>query len=114
MFDNGIAVLQAQAEMDEAMDEAFKELKKVLLKNVTSLSPDDLPDIKFDRDYGKLFVENKYVLNHIFKGRKIADFMGVGNSFTEIYDWMMELQPFVMLMTFMAMLIQLITVIFKN
>ena len=75
-------MLEAQAELGEAMDEAFKEMKKVLLKNVTTLSPDDLPDIKFDRDHGKLFVENKYVLNHIFKGRKLAEFMGVGNSFT--------------------------------
>ena len=58
-------MLEAQAELGEAMDEAFKELKKVLLKNVTTLSPDDLPDIKFDHDHGKLFVENKYVLNHI-------------------------------------------------
>ena len=98
--------------MGEAMDEAFKELKKVLLKNVTTLSPDDLPDIKFD--HGKLFVENKYVLNHIFKGRKLADWMGVGNSFTEVYDWMLELQPFVLLMTFMVMLVLLITVIFKK
>ena len=98
--------------MGEAMDEAFKELKKVLLKNVTTLSPDDLPDIKFG--HGKLFVENKYVLNHIFKGRKLADWMGVGNSFNEVYEWMLELQPFVLLMTFMVMLILLITVIFKK
>ena len=107
-------MLEAQAELGEAMDEAFKEMKKVLLKNVTTLSPDDLPDIKFDRDHGKLFVENKYVLNHIFKGRKLAEFMGVGNAFTAVYDWIIELQPFVMLMTFMAMLILLITVIFKK
>ena len=60
-------MLEAQAELGEAMDEAFKELKKVLLKNVTTLSPDDLPDIKFDRDHGKVFVENKYVLNHYLK-----------------------------------------------
>ena len=100
--------------MGEAMGEAFKELKKVLLKNVTTLSPDDLPDIKFDQDHGKLFVENKYVLNHIFKGRKLSEIMGVGNSFNEVYEWMMELQPFVMLMTFMVMLILLITVIFKK
>ena len=98
--------------MGEAMGEAFKELKKVLLKNVTTLSPDDLPDIKFG--HGKLFVENKYVLNHIFKGRKLADFMGVGNSFNEVYEWMLELQPFVLLMSFMVMLILLITVIFKK
>jgi hypothetical protein len=46
--------------MGEAMDEAFKELKKVLLKNVTSLSPNDLPDIKFDQDYGKLLKTNMF------------------------------------------------------
>ena len=51
--------------MGEAMDAAFKELKEVLLKNMTFLSPDDLPEIKFNQDHGKLFVENKYVLNHI-------------------------------------------------
>ena len=96
--------------MGEAMGEAFKELKKVLLKNVTTLSPDDLPD----KDHGKLFVENKYVLNHIFKGRKLTELMGVGNSFNEVYEWMLELQPFVLLMTLMVMLILLITVIFKK
>jgi hypothetical protein len=44
----------------------------------------------------------------------MADFLGVGNSFTAVYDWMLELQPFVLLMTFMAMIILLITVIFKK
>ena len=71
MFDSAISVLEGQAEMVEAMDTAFRELKDLLTKNATGISDDDLPELSLNETpvHGKsdthIIGENKYLLNPV-------------------------------------------------